>query len=63
MIYMWKFYGKPDISMIANGFLAGLVAITAPCAFVNSVSAVIIGLVCRHTLVPERLLRGAGSEN
>jgi Amt family ammonium transporter len=45
MIYMWVFFEKPDISMISNGFLAGLVAITAPCAFVNSVSAVIIGLV------------------
>ena len=31
--------------MLANGMLAGMVAITAPCAFVNSVSAVIIGLV------------------
>lgn len=45
MIYLWRRYGKPDISMMANGLLAGLVAITAPCAFVNSVSAVIIGLV------------------
>jgi Amt family ammonium transporter len=45
MLYMWFRYGKPDISMSANGLLAGLVAITAPCAFVNSVSAVIIGLV------------------
>ncbi|MBF0568917.1 MAG: ammonium transporter [Nitrospirae bacterium] len=45
MIYMWIFYKKPDISMSANGLLAGLVAITAPCAFVNSTSAVIIGLV------------------
>ncbi|MBI5887565.1 MAG: ammonium transporter [Deltaproteobacteria bacterium] len=45
MMYMWFRYGKPDISMSANGMLAGLVAITAPCAFVNSVSAVIIGLV------------------
>ncbi len=43
MIYMWVKYGKPDPSMMANGMLAGLVAITAPCAFVNSVSAVIIG--------------------
>jgi Amt family ammonium transporter len=43
MIYMWWRFGKPDISMICNGMLAGLVAITAPCAFVNSVSAVIIG--------------------
>jgi len=45
MMYMWLRYGKPDISMAANALLAGLVAITAPCAFVNSVSAVIIGLV------------------
>jgi len=45
MLYMWLRYGKPDPSMLANGMLAGLVAITAPCAFVNSVSAVIIGLI------------------
>jgi Amt family ammonium transporter len=45
MACMWAVYGKPDISMSANGLLAGLVAITAPCAFVNSVSAVIIGVV------------------
>ena len=43
MLYMWMRYGKPDPSMLANGLLAGLVAITAPCAFVNSVSAVLIG--------------------
>ena len=36
---------KPDPSMLCNGFLAGLVAITAPCAFVNSVSSVIIGAI------------------
>src|SRR5213592_4212903 len=45
MLYVWARYGKPDPSMLANGMLAGLVAITAPCAFVNSVSAVIIGLI------------------
>lgn len=45
MFYMWKKYGKPDPSMTANGTLAGLVAITAPCAFVNAVSSLIIGLV------------------
>jgi len=38
-------FGKPDPSMMCNGMLAGLVAITAPCAFVNSMGAVIIGLV------------------
>jgi len=62
MFYMWKLYGKPDISMIANGFLAGLVAITAPCAFVNSVSAVIIGLIagillCMSVFFVERVLK------
>jgi Amt family ammonium transporter len=45
MLFMWLKYGKPDLTMSVNGLLAGLVAITAPCAFVNSVSAVVIGLV------------------
>ena len=41
---MWKF-GKPDPSMMANGLLAGLVAITAPCAFVPSWASFLIGAV------------------
>jgi len=45
MFYMWIKYGKPDPSMTANGTLAGLVAITAPCAYVNALSASIIGFV------------------
>ena len=36
---------KPDPSMMCNGMLAGLVAITAPCAFVTSLSACFIGIV------------------
>jgi Amt family ammonium transporter len=44
MVYTWLKYKKPDPTMIANGGLAGLVAITAGCAYVNSVSAMIIGL-------------------
>lgn len=45
MMYMWAKYGKPDPSMTCNGALAGLVAITAPCAFVNSISAFVIGAI------------------
>jgi ammonium transporter, Amt family len=45
MFYMWIKFGKPDPSMSANGFLAGLVAITAPCAFVSSFWAFVIGLI------------------
>lgn len=41
----WVRTKKPDPSMMANGMLAGLVAITAPCAFVTGTSAVIIGLI------------------
>lgn len=45
-LWMWTVRSKkPDPSMMANGMLAGLVAITAPCAFVNSISACIIGLI------------------
>jgi ammonium transporter, Amt family len=62
MLYMWLMYGKPDLSMCANGLLAGLVAITAPCAFVSTVGAVIIGLVagvlcCLSVFFVERKLR------
>jgi Amt family ammonium transporter len=45
MVYMWLRYGKPDPTMCVNGLLAGLVAITAPCAFVNAPAAVLIGLI------------------
>ena len=36
-------FGTWDIGMALNGALAGLVAITAPCAFVSPLSSVIIG--------------------
>ena len=62
MIYVWLKYGKPDPSMLANGTLAGLVAITAPCAFVNAPAAVLIGLVagvlvCVAVVLVERKFR------
>lgn len=45
MLVMWWRFGKPDPSMSANGMLAGLVAITAPCAFVAPWAAMVIGIV------------------
>jgi Amt family ammonium transporter len=62
MLYVWVRMGKPDPSMLANGMLAGLVAITAPCAFVTSVSSVVIGaiagvLVVMSVLFIERTLK------
>jgi Amt family ammonium transporter len=45
MLTAWWLLGKPDLSMILNGCLAGLVAITAPCAFVTIGSGAVIGLV------------------
>lgn len=50
-LYMWKRFGKPDPSMMCNGMLAGLVAITAPCAFVDSISAMIIGCIAGFLVV------------
>jgi Amt family ammonium transporter len=44
-VYLMIRYGKPDVTMICNGMLAGLVAITAPCAFVSAPAAVLIGTV------------------
>ncbi len=62
MFYMWKKYGKPDPSMMVNGMLAGLVAITAPCAFVSSFWAFFIGavsgvLVCWAAIFIETVMR------
>lgn len=41
----WVLLRKPDLSMIINGTLAGLVAVTAPCAFISVFSSLIIGLI------------------
>ncbi|HUY93361.1 MAG TPA: ammonium transporter [Pirellulales bacterium] len=41
----WMLLGKPDLGMTLNGCLAGLVAITAPCAFVTPAVSVLIGAV------------------
>jgi ammonium transporter, Amt family len=62
-IVFWMFmFGKPDVSMACNGMLAGLVAITAPCAFVGPTASIIIGttagvIVCLGVLFNERVLK------
>lgn len=45
LVTAWVLLKKPDFSMVLNGCLAGLVAITAPCAFVTIQSGAIIGLI------------------
>lgn len=62
MLFWYIFFGKPDITMTCNGMLAGLVAITAPCAFVSPTSSVIIGvlagiLVCLGVLFNDRVTK------
>jgi len=62
MCYVWFMYGKPDLSLIANGLLGGLVAISASCAFVSPNGAIMIGLVagvlcCASVFFVERKLK------
>jgi ammonium transporter, Amt family len=62
ILYMWVRYGKPDASMSGNGLLAGLVAITAPSGFVNTMGACILGfiagvLVCLSVEYIDRVMR------
>jgi Amt family ammonium transporter len=62
MVFVWNVAKKPDLGMICNGMLGGLVAITASCAFVSSAAAVLIGavagwLVAWTVIVIERRLR------
>jgi Amt family ammonium transporter len=45
MFWMMRTTGKPDPGMMVNGMLAGLVAITAPCAFVDPWAAAVIGTI------------------
>ena len=45
LIIGWPIFGRPDVSLLLNGSLAGLVAITAPCAYVTELQAIGIGLV------------------
>ena len=51
MFLTWIKYGKPSLSLMLNGILAGLVGITAGCDVVSPWGAVIIGFVCGIVLV------------
>ena len=51
MFWVTKRSGKPDPGMMANGMLAGLVAITAPCAFVQPWAAAVIGSIAALLVV------------
>jgi len=62
IVYLWFRFNKPDIAMCCNGLLGGLVAITAPCAFVTPMAAVMIGIIGGFVVVGtvlalERVLR------
>jgi Amt family ammonium transporter len=56
MLYLWHRYHKPDVAMACNGLLGGLVAITAPCAFVGPAAAVLIGVVAGMLVVASVLM-------
>jgi Amt family ammonium transporter len=50
-LYLKGRFGRPDLSMMCNGMLAGMVAITAPCAFVTAPASIFIGLVAGMLVV------------
>lgn len=54
-IYVTARYGKPDVTMLCNGMLAGLVSVTASCAFVSAPAAVLIGAVAGVLVVVSTL--------
>lgn len=45
LLTAWILLKKPDLSMILNGCLAGLVAITAPCAFITVGNGALVGFI------------------
>lgn len=51
LITSWFRYGKPDMGQTLNGVLGGLVAITAGCAYVTPLSAIIIGVIAGPLVV------------
>jgi Amt family ammonium transporter len=62
---MWLSFGKPDPTMSCNGLLAGAVAISASCAYVNPIGAVAIGAIAGMLVVGSILFieRGLGIDD
>jgi Amt family ammonium transporter len=56
LFYLWVRFRKPDVAMACNGLLGGLVAITAPCAFVTPLAAVTIGVIAGLLVVAAVLM-------
>ena len=57
VVTSWLVIKKPDLSMMLNGAIAALVAITAACAFVAPWAAILIGFVCRRDRRARRAAR------
>ena len=51
LLFAWHRFHKPDVALACNGLLGGLVAITAPCAFVSPPAALLIGLLAGLVVV------------
>jgi Amt family ammonium transporter len=54
--HAWWRHGTPDFSLTVNGCLAGLVSITAPCAYVTPGAALVIGTVAGVTVIEAALM-------
>jgi Amt family ammonium transporter len=50
-LYAWWRHGHPDFSLTVNGCLAGLVSITAPCAYVTPQASIIIGAIAGVSVI------------
>jgi len=50
-LYAWWRHGHPDFSLTVNGCLAGLVSITAPCAYVSPEASIVIGAIAGVTVI------------
>ena len=56
MVCGWLYFTKPNLSFMINGILAGCVSITAPCAFVDGMSASLIGFCGGALVVASKIL-------